>query len=256
MKKFLLFLSALALSSNTFASGFTWLSQLEHSLHIDEHILTFFFVTLVFFVIGFTYKSKIANLGVESAVIPDNGNSFRNFIEGLAEWLYNLAVSIMGEEQTKRFFPMIGTMFLFVFISNSIGLFPGFLPPTSNINTTLALGLFVFIYYNYHGIRVQGFVGHIKHFMGPVWYLSPLIFVIEIISHGVRPLSLALRLRGNMEGDHIVLSIFSDLVPIAIPIIFLCIGLFVCFMQAFVFTILTMVYIGLATETHDHGDHH
>ena len=90
--------------------------------------------------------------------------------------------------------------------------------------------------------------------MGPVWNLAPLIFVIEIISHCVRPLSLALRLRGNMYGDHLVLSIFSDLVPLGVPVIFLFIGLFVCFVQAFVFSLLSMVYISLATEHHDHDE--
>jgi F-type H+-transporting ATPase subunit a len=147
-------------------------------------------------------------------------------------------------------------LFTFVFINNVIGLLPGFLPPTDNFNTTLALGVFVFLYYNYQGIRAQGIVGHIKHFMGPVWYLAILIFPIELISHTVRPLSLGLRLKGNMEGDHLVLSIFSGLVPYIVPIPFYVIGLFVCFMQAFVFTLLTMVYISLATAHHDHDEAH
>lgn len=246
---------AVFFSSQSFAGGYTWLSDLEHKLHIKEHILTFGLIALVIFIIGFIYRAKVSKVGVENAVVPDKGNSFRNIIEAIGEGLYNLAVSIMGEEQTRRFYPAIGMLFLFIFFSNVVGLVPGFLPPTSNINTTLALGLFVFIYYNWHGIRVQGLVGHIKHFMGPVWYLAPLIFIIEIISHSVRPLSLALRLRGNMEGDHLVLAIFSDLVPLVVPMVFLCIGLFVCFMQAFVFTLLTMVYIGLATEVHDHEHH-
>ena len=147
-------------------------------------------------------------------------------------------------------------LFTVVFTNNLIGLLPGFLPPTDNFNTTLALGIFVFLYYNYQGIRAQGIVGHIKHFMGPVWYLAILIFPIELISHTVRPLSLGLRLKGNMEGDHLVLSIFSGLVPYIVPIPFYVIGLFVCFMQAFVFTLLTMVYISLATAHHDHDDAH
>ncbi|MCB9094747.1 MAG: F0F1 ATP synthase subunit A [Halobacteriovoraceae bacterium] len=236
------------------ASGYTWFSGLEHSFHVKEHILTFGFVAVFLVILGAIYRLQLVR--AENPLIPDNGNSFRNFFEGFGEAIYGLATSIMGEEQTKRYFPAIVTLFLFIFLSNSIGLIPGFLPPTSNLNTTLALGLFVFIYYNFHGVKVQGIVGHIKHFMGPVWYLAPLIFIIEIISHAVRPLSLALRLRGNMEGDHLVLSIFSDLVPLFIPIIFLVIGLFVCFMQAFVFTLLTMVYISLATEHHDHDEHH
>jgi F-type H+-transporting ATPase subunit a len=161
----------------------------------------------------------------------------------------------MGEEQAKKYYTVIVLLFSFIFINNVIGLIPGFLPPTDNFNTTLALGLFVFLYYNYQGIKEQGIVGHIKHFMGPVWYLAILIFPIELISHAVRPLSLGLRLKGNMEGDHLVLSIFSNLVPYIVPIPFYVIGLFVCFMQAFVFTLLTMVYISLATAHHDHEEH-
>ncbi len=150
---------------------------------------------------------------------------------------------------------MVSIIFLYIFISNFIGLIPGFLPPTDNINTTLALGVFIFIYYNYQGIRAQGLIGHLKHFMGPVWYLAFLMLPIELISHAVRPVSLALRLRGNMFGDHLVLSIFSGLVPYVVPIIFMVLGLFVCFIQSFVFSLLSMVYISLATAHHDHEEH-
>jgi len=104
----------------------------------------------------------------------------------------------------------------------------------------------------------MGTINYIKHFAGPLWYMAVLIFPIEILSNFVRPISLALRLRGNMYGDHLVLSIFSDLTPIIIPIAFLVLGLLVSIIQAFVFTVLSMVYISLATAHHDHGEeeHH
>ena len=117
------------------------------------------------------------------------------------------------------------------------------------------MSILVFIYYNYHGIRVQGFVGHMKHLMGPILFMAPLIFVLEVISHAMRPITLGLRIRGNMMGDHTVLAIFTELVPYLVPVPFYVLGLFVCFMQAFVFTILSMIYLGMAVETHDHGDH-
>jgi F-type H+-transporting ATPase subunit a len=199
------------------------------------------------------YRSKSSS--VKNTAIPDRGITFRNLVEALGQFVYNLARNIMGEEQAKRYYTVIVLLFSFIFFNNVIGLIPGFLPPTDNFNTTLALGIFVFLYYNYQGIKEQGIVGHIKHFMGPVWYLAILIFPIELISHAVRPLSLGLRLKGNMEGDHLVLSIFSNLVPYIVPIPFYIIGLFVCFMQAFVFTLLTMVYISLATAHHDHEEH-
>ena len=140
-------------------------------------------------------------------------------------------------------------------MNNLIGLVPGFMPPTENLNTGLGLGILVFLYYNFHGIRVQGLKAHIAHLMGPIAAMAPLIFVIELISHLMRPLTLGLRIRGNMMGDHTVLAVFSDLVPYIVPIPFYVLGIFVCFMQAFVFTILSMVYMNLAVELQDHGDH-
>ena len=222
-------------------------------MHIAQHVLTFFAVGVLFLLVGVLYRSKSSN--IKNIAIPDRGITFRNIVEAIGQFVYNLARNIMGEEQAKRYYSVIVLLFSFIFINNLIGLIPGFLPPTDNFNTTLALGIFVFIYYNYQGIKEQGLIGHIKHFMGPVWYLAILIFPIELISHAVRPLSLGLRLKGNMEGDHLVLSIFSNLVPYIVPIPFYVIGLFVCFMQAFVFTLLTMVYISLATAHHDHEEH-
>lgn len=236
------------------ASGYTFLSHFEHAFHVKQHIITFALVGLLFVLTGIVYRAKVS--GVKKPVIPDQGITFRNVFEALGQFIYNLCRNIMGEEEAKKYFTVIMLLFTFVFANNLIGLIPGFLPPTDNFNTTLALGIFVFLYYNYQGIRAQGLVGHIKHFMGPVWYLAVLIFPIEIISHTVRPLSLGLRLKGNMEGDHLVLSIFSGLIPYIVPIPFYVIGLFVCFMQAFVFTLLTMVYISLATAHHDHDGEH
>lgn len=254
MFKRLIAASFLIFQANAFAGGgFTWFANLEHALHIPQHIITLVAVSLIVLVLGFVYRLKVKK--VSNPAIPDKGLSFRNFFEALGEFIYNLTKNIMGEKEAQKYFPMVVMVFSFIFLNNVIGLIPGFLPPTDNINTTLALGLFVFIYYNVEGIKAQGLVGHIKHFMGPVWYLAILIFPLELISHSVRPLSLGLRLKGNMEGDHLVLSIFSGLIPYIVPIPFYVIGLFVCFMQAFVFTLLTMVYISLATEHHDHDEH-
>jgi F-type H+-transporting ATPase subunit a len=253
MRLFTLLLTFMA-PSLAMASGYTFLSHLEHSLHVGQHVITFALVGFLFLIMGLIYRAKISES--KNVIVPDRGITFRNIFEALGQFIYNLCRNIMGEEEAKKYFTVIMLLFTFVFANNLIGLIPGFLPPTDNFNTTLALGVFVFLYYNYQGIRAQGLVGHIKHFMGPVWYLAVLIFPIEIISHTVRPLSLGLRLKGNMEGDHLVLSIFSGLIPYLVPIPFYVIGLFVCFMQAFVFTLLTMVYISLATAHHDHDEEH
>lgn len=255
MNRLFVGLLTLLFSTAAFASGgFTWISTLSHNLHlhVPETILTFILIATVLIAIGLFYRYKTKSVDI---IVPDKGISYRNLVEAFGEFIYNLARSIMGEHQAKKFFPVICLLFIFIFLSNVIGLIPGFLPPTANINTTLALGMFVFIYYNIMGVKELGLVAHVKHFMGPVWYLAFLIFPIELISHSVRPISLALRLKGNMEGDHMVLAIFSDLVPYGIPIVFLVLGLFVCFIQAFVFTLLSMVYISLATAHHDHDEH-
>jgi F-type H+-transporting ATPase subunit a len=253
MFKALMAIISVLFSFSASASGFTFLSKVSSAIHTEEHVLTFTLIAGLLIVVGMIYRSQLASVG--NAIIPDKGVSFRNIVEAFGEFIYNLCRSTMGEKEARKYFGCIATLFTFIFISNLIGLIPGFLPPTDNINTTLALGVFVFIYYNFHGIKEQGLVGHIKHFMGPVWYLAFLIFPIELISHAVRPVSLALRLRGNMFGDHLVLSIFSGMLPYVVPIAFLILGLFVCFIQAFVFSLLTMVYISLATAHHDHDEH-
>ncbi len=254
MNKLYVALVASLVSSPAFASGgFTWLSGISHKLHIAEHVVTFVVVSLIILLAGIVYRMKTGS--VDSAVVPDKGFTFRNVFEFIGEFIYNLAKSIMGETEAKKYYTVLIMFFIVIFFNNLAGLVPGVLPATSNFNTTFGMGLFVFAYYNYQGIKVQGIVKHVKHLMGPVWYLAPLIFIIELISHAVRPISLGLRLKGNMEGDHLVLSIFSELIPYIIPIPFYMLGVFVCFMQAFVFTLLTMVYISLATETHDHEEH-
>lgn len=240
--------------SAALAAGYTFIGSIADSVGVKQHILTFALVSVLFVITGLVYRLRLA--ANKNAVIPDRGITFRNIFEAMGQFIYNLAKNIMGEEATKKYYTVIMFFFAIIFANNCVGLIPGFLPPTDNFNTTLALGTFVFIYYNWQGIRAQGLWGHIKHFMGPVWYLAILILPIELISHGVRPLSLGLRLKGNMEGDHLVLSIFSGLIPYIVPIPFYIIGLFVCFMQAFVFTLLTMVYISLATAHHDHDEEH
>jgi F-type H+-transporting ATPase subunit a len=248
------------ISGSALASGgFTWYQGILDTLHISndaalpDHTATFLFMSVIFILGGLVYRIKTKT--VEESLVPDKGISYRNIVEAIGDFIYTLSKNTMGEKSAKTYFPLMMFYFSFVFINNLIGLIPGFMPPTENFNTGLALGVFIFVYYNWEGIRVQGLVGHIKHFMGPMIYMAPLIFVLEIISHAMRPLTLGLRIRGNMMGDHTVLAIFTELVPYLVPIPFYVLGLFVCFMQAFVFTLLSMVYISMAVEVHDHDDH-
>ena len=244
-------------SLNVFAGGgFTWASSLINSLHlpIEEYVLTFVITSSILLIVAFLYRSSLS--AVSNSVVPDKGITVRNVVESYGQFIYNQCKTVIGEKEGPEYFSFVATIFLVILVNNLIGLIPGFLPPTDKVNTTLALGVFSFIFYNYVGCKKLGVVNYLKHFAGPLWYMAILIFPIEIISNFVRPVSLALRLRGNMYGDHLVLSVFSDMAPLLVPIVFMILGILVSFIQAYVFTALSMVYISLASAHHDHDEHH
>lgn len=173
----------------------------------------------------------------------------QNFMEVVIGGIENMIVETMGE-QGRPYFPLIATVTLFVLISNLIGLIPGFFPPTANINTTAACAIVIFLSTHVVGIKHHGF-GYIKHFCGPIIWLAPVIFFIEIIGHLSRPLSLTLRLFGNMNGHELVLMIFFGLAPFLVPLPMMLMGVLVSFIQAFVFMLLSMIYIqGSLEEAH------
>jgi F-type H+-transporting ATPase subunit a len=249
-----LYIFALLFTNSVWASGgYNFFTNASHALHIPAHTIALAFGSLIFLVCGLIYRAKISSL--KNATIPDKGITLRNILEALGQAMFNTAKTVMGEESAKRYFPYVIFVFCFILLNNLIGIIPGSMSPNQNLNTTLALGIFTFIYFNFQGIRAVGFINYMKHFAGPMPALALLIFPIEIISVSVRPLSLALRLRGNMDGDHLILGIFSELVPYLVPIPFYAMGIFVGFLQAFVFTLLTMIYIGMATAHHDHDAH-
>ena len=142
-------------------------------------------------------------------------------------------------------------IFLFVLINNLLGLIPGIIAPTTSIMVTLGLALTTFLYYTFHGIREQGPIGYLRHFAGPVWWMSWLIFPIELISDVARIMSLSVRLYANMFAGDLVTLVFFSLIPVGIPVIFLGLHIFVSLIQAFVFMLLTMIYLSLATA-HEH----
>ncbi|MBC7693015.1 MAG: F0F1 ATP synthase subunit A [Methylotenera sp.] len=232
--------------------GFNWVSLIPGLEHAPNHVVMTVFVAVVLVVATGVARMQLASAVKEpdGAIVPHDHLSFRNFFEIIAEKLFALTESVIGAHEAPTYYPIIGTLFIFIFTCNLMGLIPGLLPPTDNFNTTLGLGAFVFLYYNYAGARAHG-VAYLKHFLGPVLWLAPLLLLIEIASHIFRPLSLALRLRGNIMGDHVVISVFSGLVPYLLPVIFYGLGVFVAFVQAFVFCLMTMVYISLSIS-HDH----
>ncbi|MGH7800377.1 MAG: F0F1 ATP synthase subunit A [Thermodesulfobacteriota bacterium] len=208
-------------------------------------------ILVVLFLIFAAYKIK-KNLSKEDAVLPDVKFSLRTIFEILIiDFLLDLFTNMMGSrEKAKKYFPLLGTAFMFILFSNLLGMIPGFLAPTGNFNTPVACALVVFIMYNFYGFKEHG-IGYLKQFAGPLIYIAPLMFVIELVSHLVRPASLSLRLFWNVTGDHLVLGIFTNLTHLVIPALFVALGLFVSLLQAFIFTVLSAIYISLAI-THEH----
>ncbi len=220
----------------------SWLSWVNED---TIHIATAAFIVIVLLVLGTIAGIKLRD--TENFIVPSKKITLPGLFEAFGEAILNLLEGIMGERAIK-FLPLIGTIFIYILFCNVLGLIPGFAPPTDNINTNIPIALTVFVYYNAVGIKEHGFVKYFKHMSGPLIWLAPLMLTIELISHCVRPLSLSVRLFGNMTGDHMVLGIFSQLVPLVVPVIFFGLGLFVAFIQAFVFSLLSAVYIGLAIE--------
>jgi F-type H+-transporting ATPase subunit a len=178
------------------------------------------------------------------ALIPGKA---QNVSELIVSSMEEFMVDITGEEG-RWLFPLAGTVFLYVFIGNLIGLVPGFFPPTANLNTTASIALTVFVFTHVIGIKYHG-AAYIKHFLGPVWWMSPLIFVIEVIGHFARILSLSFRLFGNMMGHEIVLAILFGLAgAFFAPLPIMALGIFVAFVQAFVFFLLSVIYFSGAME--------
>lgn len=173
----------------------------------------------------------------------------QNFMEVFVGGIEKMVVENMGE-RGRAFFPLIATLAFFILASNLIGLIPGFYPPTANLNTTVACAVIVFLSTHVVGFRNHG-IKYIKHFVGPVWWLAPIMLPVEIIGHLSRPLSLSFRLFGNMNGHELILLIFFGLVPFLFPLPMMLMGVLVSFLQTFVFMLLAIIYIqGSLEEAH------
>ena len=183
----------------------------------------------------------------------------QSFAEVIVELFYSLLDQMIGR-QGRQFLPLVGTTGLFILTSNLLANIPGFQPPTANWNTTIALAVTVFVAYHYFGIRKHGLLTYLKHFCGPIWWLAPLMFPIEFIGHLARPVSLSIRLFGNIFGEESVVTILLSLSWLVMPYliwlgVMLPLSLFTAAVQTFVFIMLTMVYIAGAVEE-AHGEEH
>lgn len=228
-------------------ANFNWTELIPGVTHDSSHIATTVVASAV--MVALSLIGRLSLGSGESAVIPSKGFSFKAIFEQIIGFIRGLGYTVMGEPGYKMA-PLFATLFFFLFFNNLVGLIPGMTPATENINTGVAVGVFSFLVYNILGIAEHG-ISYLKHFLGPVLLMAPLMLPIELISHIVRPISLGLRLKGNMVGDHMVLSIFTEMLPVPGPVIFYFLGLFVCFMQAFVFTMLSMIYVSMSIS-HDH----
>jgi F-type H+-transporting ATPase subunit a len=186
----------------------------------------------------------------DEGILPARKFGFRAFFELVTDVMFSTMVTIMGEKNARRYLWLVGSLALFILLSNLMALVPGFGVPTTTLKTNVAMAGLVFLLTHIYGVRENG-LSYFKHFLGPVPLLIPIMLPIEIVSHVARPVSLALRLMGNMVADHKVVFTFMALVPVLLPVPFLFLGLIVAIVQTFVFCLLTMIYIALATA-HDH----
>jgi F-type H+-transporting ATPase subunit a len=250
---------------------FTWYNLLPQSVQhaIGDH--TFFAVVSAVVLLLFAVSARRALATAQDPATPAAGVGSRNVAELLLQMVVTQSDQIIGH-QGRKYVPFFATFFLFILFSNLMGLFPGFSPPTGNLNTTLGLALCAFIGYNVIGVREQG-GAYFKHFIGPMTSLparsilgkvaflpvllisATFFFILEVFSHGFRPVSLSLRLFGNMMGDHEVIFAFINLTKVIVPVAFYAMGTLVSIIQAFVFTLLTMIYVALAIS-HSHDEDH
>ena len=187
---------------------------------------------------------------VRLSLSVEKPNPAQQIAEMIHEFTGGQADQIIGHGY-ERFQAFVTCIFLFVVINNLLGLIPGIITPTSQPYVPLGIALLTFLYYNFHGVREQGPIGYLKHFAGPLWWIAPLLFPIEIISHLARIMSLTIRLYANMLASDLVTLVFFSLVPVAIPAIFLGLHFAVSIIQAYVFMLLAMIYLTGAVS-HEH----
>jgi len=224
---------------------FNWFQFLK-----EEHQSAGFAVVVAVLLVVFALRVRGKLAATERALDPDDGVSARNVAEAFVEAISGLAEGVIGHHYEK-YVPLLASFFAFVLVGNLMGLVPGFKPPTSDFNVTFGLGVISFLAYQTAGIKAHGVGKYIKHFLGPVALLAPLMFLIEMFSHAFRPVSLGIRLYANMFADHQVVEIFTEMTKVGIPVMFYVLGAFVSVVQAFVFTMLSAIYIALAVA----GDH-
>jgi F-type H+-transporting ATPase subunit a len=218
---------------------------------VPDYLVMSILIVLAWTMLGVFIKSRLS---------VENPGRVQIVLEDLVLGLAGMLEQWIGPTG-RRFLPLVGALGAFILIGNYAGLFPGLMAPTSNINVTAGCAITIWVYYHLQGIRAQGIVAYLKHFAlppgAPVW-LAPLMLVIEVISHLSRVLSLTLRLFGNIFGEEMVIAILAFLVPYVVPLPMMLLGLITGSLQAFIFVLLSIIYLqgAVAVEHHDDGHGH
>ena len=223
-------------------------------LHVGASVVAVILIMLA----TFAWKKSLQD--ETQGIVPPRNFGLAAFLDGFVSTVWTFSVDIMGEKQARRFLPFVGTLALFIFFNNIQGLIPGFLPGTDTLKTNVALAVMVFVVYQIVGLVENG-TAHLAHFMGPSFpimgvkfpWMFPLMLPIEIFSHIARPVSLSLRLMGNILADHKVVGAMTVMCALFLPVPFLILGVLVSVVQTVVFTLLTIIYIGTAAE---HAEDH
>jgi len=217
---------------------------------IPNYLVMVYLILFALIALAFVLRSRLS---------ADNPGKLQIVFEDLVGGLSGMLSDIVGPKG-PQYISLVGTIGAFILVANLIGLVPGFMAPTSNINVTLGCALTVWVYYHFHGIKEQGAFAYIKHFAAPPGaplFIAPIMFPIEIISHLSRVLSLSLRLFGNIFGEELVILILFSIVPFVVPLPMMFLGIITSTLQAFIFVMLTMIYLGGAVAAeHEHEDAH
>jgi F-type H+-transporting ATPase subunit a len=223
--------------------------------HEAEPLVASLFIMLLLVALAFGVRGQLVDY--DKSVVPETKLTIRTFFEVFVGFWYGTMKDMMGPRRAKRYFPLVGSLACFILFSNALGLVPGFSPPTSNWNIPMGCAVVVFVMFNYYGLKENG-VHYIQHLFGPYigWWGIPinlLLFVIEVVSTLIRPLTLSIRLMLNMAVDHLLVTLTLGMIALFLPIPVMVLSTLVVIVQVMVFCLLTSIYISLATE-HDESE--
>ncbi|MFQ6037629.1 MAG: F0F1 ATP synthase subunit A [Candidatus Aminicenantales bacterium] len=216
--------------------------EMQHPEHIIPDYIVMSVFVACFLILFFGIAAR------KPKTIP---SPMQNILELILQFFENLLVELIGEEG-RKYLPMIATIGLFILFCNLLGLVPGFMSPTSKLNVPAGCAVAVFVYYHWQGIRSQGLFRYLKHFTGPIPLLAPLMIPIEVISHFSRPVSLSIRLFGNIFAEELLIVIIASIIPFFLPLPFMAVAIFTAVIQAFVFVLLSCIYIAGAVAGEEH----